>query len=83
MSPPGARACTSRPPSTCGVSHLVAGLATPADWHTLLFDVPGVPFSIYFLWVVRSLHRDSLRDWNRRPLVGLASRQSRPSPWVT
>jgi hypothetical protein len=68
---------------TCGVSHLVAGLALPADWHTLLFDVPGVPFSIYFLWVVRSLHRNSLRDWNRRPLVGLASRQSRPSPWAT
>ncbi len=68
---------------TCGISHLVAGLATPADWHTLLFDVPGVPFSIYFLWVVRSLHRNSLRDWNRRPLVGRASRQSRPSPWAT
>jgi hypothetical protein len=68
---------------TCGVSHLVAGLATPADWHTLLFDVPGVPFSIYFLWVVRSLHRNSLHDWNRRPLVGRASRQSRPSPWAT
>ena len=68
---------------TCGVAHLVAGLATPADWHTLLFDVPGVPFSIYFLWVVRSLHRNSLRDWNRRPLVGRASRQSRPSPWAT
>jgi hypothetical protein len=68
---------------TCGAAHLVAGLATPADWHTLLFDVPGVPFSIYFLWVVRSLHRKSLRDWNRRPLVGRASRQSRPSPWAT
>jgi hypothetical protein len=68
---------------TCGVAHLAAGLATPADWHTLLFDVPGVPFSIYFLWVVRGLHRNSLRDWNRRPLVGRASRQSRPSPWAT
>jgi hypothetical protein len=68
---------------TCGVAHLVAGLATPADWHTLLFDVLGVPFSIYFLWVVRSLHRNSLRDWNRRPLVGRAFRQSRPSPWAT
>jgi hypothetical protein len=67
---------------TCGVAHLVAGVATPADWHTLLFDVPGVPFSIYFLWVVRSLHRNSLRDWNRRPLVGRASRRSRPSPWA-
>ena len=68
---------------TCGVAHLVAGLATPADLHTLLFDIPGVPFSIYFLWVVRSLHRHSLRDWNRRPLVGRAFRQSRPSPWAT
>jgi hypothetical protein len=68
---------------TCGVAHLVAGLATPADWHTLLFDVLGVPFSIYFLWFVRSLHRNSLRDWNRRPLVGRAFRQSRPSPWAT
>jgi hypothetical protein len=68
---------------TCGVAHLVAGLATPADWHTLLFDVLGVPFSIYFLWVVRSLHRNSLRDWNRRPLVGRAFRQSRRSPWAT
>jgi hypothetical protein len=58
-------------------------VATPADWHTLLFDVFGVPFSVYFLWVVRSLHRNSLRDWNRRPLVGRASRQSRPSPWAT
>jgi hypothetical protein len=68
---------------TCGVAHLAAGLATPADWHTLLFDVLGVPFSIYFLWVVRSLHRNSLRDWNRRPLVGRAFRQSRPSPWAS
>jgi hypothetical protein len=34
------------------------------------------------LWVVRSLHRNSLRDWNRRPLVGRAFRQSRPSPWA-
>ena len=68
---------------SCGISHLVAGLTTPGDWHTLLFDIPGVPFSLYFLWVVRGLHRNSLRDWNRRPLVGRASRQSRPSPWAT
>jgi hypothetical protein len=67
---------------TCGLSHLVAGLTLPADWHTLLFDVAGVPFSIYFLWVVRGLHRNSLRDWNRRPLVGRAARRSRPSPWA-
>jgi hypothetical protein len=68
---------------SCGLSHLVAGLTTPGDWHTLLFDIPGVPFAIYFLWIVRRLNRRSLRDWNRRPLVGRASRQSRPSPWAT
>lgn len=67
---------------TCGLSHLVAGLTTPADLHTLLFDIAGVPISLYFLWVVRSLNRHALRDWNRRPLVGRAARQSRRSPWA-
>jgi hypothetical protein len=67
---------------TCGLSHLVAALTTTTDWHTLLFDIPGVPFSLYFLWVVRSLNRHALRDWNRRPLVGRAARQSRRSPWA-
>jgi hypothetical protein len=68
--------------ATCGVSHLVAALATHTDWHALAFDLPGVPFSIYFLWVVHQLHRSSLRDWNRRPLVGRASRRARRSPWA-
>jgi hypothetical protein len=53
---------------TCGVSHLVAGLTTATDWRTL--------------WVVHRLHNHSLRDWNRRPLVGRSSQQSRPSPWA-
>jgi hypothetical protein len=68
--------------STCGVSHLVAALSTQVDWHALAFDLPGVPFSVYFLWVVHQLHRSSLRDWNRRPLVGRASRRARRSPWA-
>ena len=42
----------------------------------------GVPASIYFLWAVHRLHRDSLRDWNRRPLVGRAAPLGRRSPWA-
>jgi hypothetical protein len=68
--------------ATCGFSHLIAGLTVRPDWHMSMFDIPGVPFSLYFLWVVHRLHSDSLRDWNRRPLVGRATRRSRPSPWA-
>ena len=68
---------------TCGVSHLAAGLTTPAELHTLAFDLPGVPAAAFFLWVVYQLNRRSLNDWNRRPLVGRAARHSRPAPWTT
>jgi hypothetical protein len=67
---------------TCGVSHLVAGLTIVPDAHMLLFDLPGVPSSIFFLWVVHRVHANSLPDWNRRPLVGRAAATSRPSPWA-
>ena len=67
---------------TCGVSHAVAGFATPVEWHTLMFDLPGVPAAAYFLWAVHQLHRSSLNDWNRRPLVGRAGRHGRPAPWA-
>jgi hypothetical protein len=67
---------------TCGLSHLVAGLTTGVEWHTLMFDLPGVPAAAYFLWAVHGLHRSSLNDWNRRPLVGRAGRQGRPAPWA-
>lgn len=68
---------------TCGVSHLIAGLTTPVELHTLAFDLPGVPAAAYFLWAVYRLNRSSLNDWNRRPLVGRAARHSRPAPWTT
>jgi len=67
---------------TCGVSHLVAGLTTTPDVHTLALDNLGVPASFYFLWVVHRLHRASLRDWNRAPLDGRAAPRGRRSPWA-
>ena len=67
---------------TCGASHLIAGLVSEPDLHTLLFDLPGVPASLFFLWVVHRVHSDSLADWNRRPLVGRAGPTSRRSPWA-
>jgi hypothetical protein len=67
---------------TCATSHLVAGLLTVANPLGVLFDNVGVPASFYFLWAVHRLHRDSLRDWNRRPLVGRAAPLGRRSPWA-
>jgi hypothetical protein len=37
------------------------------DGHGLVVDWLSVPAGIYFLYVVRSLYRDSLRDWNDGP----------------
>jgi hypothetical protein len=68
--------------STCAVTHLVASLTTAPDIHTLTLDNLGVPASIFFLYVVHRLHRDSLRDWNRAPLVGRAAPLGRRSPWA-
>ncbi len=66
---------------TCGVAHAAASLNAHVDWHLLLIDGLGVPASLYFLWVVRGIHRDTLRDWNRSPLVGAAGNARRSSPW--
>jgi hypothetical protein len=68
--------------ATCGLSHLAAGLTLVPDVHTLTLDNLGAPVSLYFLWVVRRLHRASLRDWNRAPLVGRAAPLGRRSPWA-
>ncbi len=65
---------------TCGASHLVAGLVSEPDLHMLLFDLPGVPASLFFLWVVHRVSSDSPADWNRRPLVGRAGATSRRRP---
>ena len=67
---------------TCAISHLVAGLLTGSNPAGVIFDNVGVPSSIYFMWAVYRLHRDSERDWNRRPLVGRASPLGRRSPWA-
>lgn len=66
---------------TCAAMHLILALTGGPDSSTLVFDLIGVPASVYFLWVVRQLHADSAIDWNRRPLAGLAAAPHRPSPW--
>jgi hypothetical protein len=68
--------------ATCAITHLVAGLTTTPDLHTLTLDNVGVPASIFFLYVVHRLHRRSLNDWNRAPLVGRAAPLGRRSPWA-
>ena len=65
---------------TCAQMHLID--ATTHDGSLMLFfDMIGIPASIYFLWVVKLVHNDSVMDWNRRPLVGAAAAPARPSPW--
>jgi hypothetical protein len=65
---------------TCAQMHFID--ATTRDNGSLLFfDLIGIPASIYFLWVVKQVHNDSVMDWNRRPLVGAAAAPARPSPW--
>ena len=68
--------------ATCALSHLVAGMLTASDPRGVFFDNLGVPASIYFLWAVYRLHRDSAGDWNRRPPVGRAAPLGRRSPWA-
>jgi hypothetical protein len=67
---------------TCALSHLVDGLLTGSNPAGRFFDNVGIPASLYFLWAVYRLHRDSERDWNRRPLVGRAAPLGRRSPWA-
>jgi hypothetical protein len=67
---------------TCGAAHLMHALSSPFDIHGFVLDVIGVPASLYFLWAVHRLYRASLRDWNRRPLIGRAGALRRPAPWL-
>lgn len=67
---------------TCAAMHLIVALSKSHDPAALPFDLWGVPASVYFLWVVRRLHNDSVVDWNRRPLVGVASQPIREAPWA-
>ncbi|HET7486784.1 MAG TPA: hypothetical protein VFJ85_02570 [Acidimicrobiales bacterium] len=55
---------------TCALMHAVWVVyemsgAYQADGHGAVIDVLSIPAGLYFLWVVRGLYRDSLRDWNR------------------
>ena len=65
---------------TCAQMHVIDATVR-GDGLMLFFDLLGVPTSVYFLWVVKQLHNDSMMDWNRRPLVGAAAAPARPSPW--
>ncbi|MDI1265378.1 MAG: hypothetical protein PS018_19200 [bacterium] len=65
---------------TCAQMHLIDA-TTRGNGLMLVFDLIGVPASVYFLRVVKQLHNDSVMDWNRRPLVGAAAAPARPSPW--
>lgn len=66
---------------TCAAMHLIIALTAGRDTTTLPFDLLGVPASVYFLWVVRRVHADSVVDWNRSPLAGLAQLPRRAAPW--
>ena len=68
---------------TCAAMHAIHVLSSPFDIHGFSFDIVGVPAALYFLWAVRRLYRESLRDWNRRPLVGRRGHARRPAPWAT
>lgn len=65
---------------TCAQMHLIDA-TTRGNGLMLIFDLIGIPASVYFLRVVKQLHNDSVMDWNRRPLVGAAAAPARPSPW--
>ncbi len=65
---------------TCAQMHLIDA-TTPGSSLMLVFDLIGVPASVYFLWVVKQVHNDFVTDWNRRPLVGAAATPARQSPW--
>jgi hypothetical protein len=66
---------------SCAAMHLILALSGSPDSATLPFDLLGVPASVYFLWVVQRLHKDSVVDWNRRPIAGVTARPKRVSPW--
>jgi hypothetical protein len=64
--------CLSAIFPTCALMHGVWAAYALAgtyhhDIHGGLIDWLSVPAAVYFLWVVRRLYRDSLRDWNHGP----------------
>jgi hypothetical protein len=65
---------------TCAQMHLIDA-TSHGNGLMLIFDLIGIPASVYFLRVVKQVYNDSVMDWNRRPLVGAAAAPARPSPW--
>jgi len=64
--------CLSAIFPTCALMHGVFAAYALAgtyhhDIHGSFIDWLSVPAGTYFLWVVRRLYRDSLRDWNQGP----------------
>lgn len=57
---------------TCGLMHGIyayyaaTGIYADIDWHGMTIDWLAVPAAVYFLWVVRGLYKQSMKDWNRR-----------------
>jgi len=66
---------------TCALMHLVYALDATGDLHTKIAAVWGVPASVYYLWVVRSLHHESIADWNSQPITGQRRLPVRAAPW--
>jgi uncharacterized membrane protein SirB2 len=55
---------------TCAMMHLVwatyaAQGSYHQDVHGEVIDMLSIPAAVYFLWVVRGLYHDAIRDWNR------------------
>ena len=55
---------------TCALMHVVWGTYSATgvyafDIHGFIIDWLSIPAALYFLWVVRGLYRDTIRDWNR------------------
>lgn len=64
--------CLSAIFPTCALMHGVFAVYALAgtyhhDIHGGIIDWLSVPAGAYFLWVVRRLYRDTLRDWNQGP----------------
>lgn len=64
--------CLSSIFPTCALMHGVFAIYILAgtyshDLHSAAIDWLSVPAGAYFLWVVRRLYRDALRDWNQGP----------------
>jgi hypothetical protein len=55
---------------TCGLMHGIFALYVASgryafDTHAFVIDWLAVPAAVYFLWVVRGLYIDALKDWNQ------------------